>query len=58
MTDMSSSKHAVFGPRFMLATLLAAVATFAQEAPDVDGPEPAVDTSALPGSAVDTAATP
>jgi len=36
----------VFGPRFMLAMLLAAFATFAQEADDLDGLEPAVDTSA------------
>ena len=35
----------VFGPRFMLAMLLAAFATFAQEEFDVDGLEPAVDTS-------------
>jgi hypothetical protein len=35
-----------FGPRFMLATLLATFATFAQEADDLDGLEPAVDTSA------------
>lgn len=36
----------VFGPRFMLAMLLAAFATFAQEENDVDGLDPAIDTSA------------
>ncbi|MDJ0812965.1 MAG: hypothetical protein QNJ23_04500 [Woeseiaceae bacterium] len=40
----------VFGPRFMLAMLLAAFATFAQEADEL---EPAVDTSAIE-PAVDT----
>ena len=43
----------VFGPRFMLAMLLAAFATFAQEADDL---EPAVDTSAALEPAVDTSA--
>jgi len=46
----------VFGPRFMLAMLLAAFATFAQEADDLDGLEPAVDTSAALQPAVDTSA--
>jgi len=35
----------VFGPPFMLAMLLAALAAFAQESDDVDGLEPAVNTS-------------
>ena len=43
----------VFGPRFMLAMLLATFATFAQEADDL---EPAVDTSAELEPAVDTSA--
>jgi hypothetical protein len=46
MTDMRPAALKVFGPRFMLAMLLAAFATFAQEADDLDGLEPAVDTSA------------
>lgn len=46
----------VVGPRFMLAMLLAAFATFAQEAPDVDGLEPAVDTSTILESADDESA--
>jgi len=49
---MSHSKHAVFGPRFMLATLLAAFATFAH-AQEEDF-EPAVDTSAEFEPAVET----
>jgi hypothetical protein len=53
MTDMSYSKLAVFGPRFMLATLLAAFATFA-EAQEEETYEPAVDTSAVLEPAVDT----
>ena len=36
----------VFGPRFMLAILLAAFATLAQEADELDDLEPAVNTSA------------
>ena len=40
----------------MLAMLLAAFATFAQEADDLDGLEPAVDTSAELQPAVDTSA--
>ena len=64
MTDMRPRQITVFGPRFMLAMLLAAFATFAQESEDVDqlGPavntselEPAVDTSELE-PAVDTSA--
>ncbi len=46
MTDMRRQSLQVLGPRFILAMLLAAFATFAQEADDVDSPEPAVDTSA------------
>ncbi len=45
----------VFGPRFMLAMLLAAFATFAQEENDVDGLDPAVDTSEIPGPAANSA---
>jgi hypothetical protein len=44
---MRPNKITVFGPRFMLAMLLAAFATFAQEADDLDALEPAVDTSAV-----------
>jgi len=54
MTDMSTRTVAVFGPRFMLAMLLAAFATFAQEEPVEDAIEPAVDTSADFEPAVDT----
>ena len=47
---MSSRKLAVFGPRFMLATLLAAFATFApaqaQEG-TYNGPEPGVETATV-----------
>ena len=50
---MSNSRLAVFGPRFMLATLLAAFATFAQ-AQEEEAFEPAVDTSADFEPAVDT----
>ena len=46
MTDMRPRRIKVFGPRFMLAMLLAAFATFAQEENDVDGLDPAIDTSA------------
>jgi hypothetical protein len=54
MTDMRPRRQVtVFGPRFMLAMLLAAFATFAQEADDL---EPAVDTSAALEPAVDTSA--
>jgi hypothetical protein len=57
MTDMRPRHQVtVFGPRFMLAMLLAAFATFAQEADDLDGLEPAVDTSADLQPAVDTSA--
>ncbi len=54
MTDMSTRKFTVFGPRFMLAMLLAAFATFAQEEPAEEAIEPAVDTSADFEPAVDT----
>ncbi len=47
---MNTMTFRVFGPRFMLAMLLAAFATFAQEADEL---EPAVDTSAIE-PAVDT----
>ncbi len=54
MTDMRPRRQVtVFGPRFMLAMLLATFATFAQEADDL---EPAVDTSAELEPAVDTSA--
>ena len=58
MTDMDTRQRTVFGPRFMLAMLLAAFATFvqAQEGPDEDELQPAVDTSAELGPAVDTSA--
>jgi len=46
MTDMRPRRVKVFGPRFMLAMLLAAFATFAQEEIDVDDLDPAIDTSA------------
>jgi len=51
MTDMSTASLKVFGPRFMLAMLLATFASFAQDADDL---EPAVDTSASLEPAVDT----
>ena len=51
MTDMSIASLKVFGPRFMLAMLLATFASFAQDADDL---EPAVDTSASLEPAVDT----
>ena len=50
---MSTRKFNVFGPRFMLAMLLAAFATFAQ---DEEALEPAVDTSADLEPAIDTSA--
>ena len=55
---MSTRFPKVFGSRFMLAMLLAAFATFAQEPADegIDALEPAVDTSASPEPAVDTSA--
>ena len=53
---MNTTAFRVFGPRFMLATLLAAFATFAA-AEDAEDLEPAVDTSALE-PAVDTSAAP
>ena len=55
MTDMRPNQVTVFGPRFMLAMLLAAFATFAQEADEF---EPAVDTSQALEPAVDTSAAP
>jgi len=54
MTDMNASNIKVFGPRFMLAMLLAAFASFAQ---DTEEFEPAVDTSADFEPAVDTSST-
>ena len=57
MTDMNASNIKVFGPRFMLAMLLAAFATFAQEEFDVDGFEQAVDTSKMPEPATAPSAT-
>ena len=52
---MNTSLIKVFGPRFMLAMLLAAFATFAQETEDF---EPAVDTSTADFEpAVDTSST-
>ena len=52
---MSTQVIKVFGPRIMLAMLLAAFATFAQEPVD-DELEPAVDTSAALETAVDASA--
>jgi len=51
MTDMNTRTLTVFGPRFMLAMLLATFATFAQVE---EVPESAVDTSADLEPAVDT----
>ena len=51
---MNTTTRRVFGPRFMLAMLLAAFATFAT-AQETDELEPAVDTSAIE-PAVDTSA--
>ena len=56
MTDMRPKHITVFGPRFMLAMLLAAFATFAQEGDDFDSLEPAVDTSQELEPAVNTSA--
>ncbi len=53
MKDMSTLTRRVFGTGFMLAMLLAAFASFAQDESDDDF-MPAVDTSAMP--AVDTSA--
>ena len=48
MKDMSTSTNKVFGTGFMLATLLAAFASFAQDAvEEADDLMPAVDTSAV-----------
>ncbi len=53
---MNTRTLTVFGPRFMLAMLLAAFATFAQETEEF---EPAVDTSTADFEpAVDTSSTP
>ncbi len=57
MTDMRPRRIKVFGPRFMLAMLLAAFATFAQEEFDVNELEPVVDTSEMPESAAASSAT-
>jgi len=46
MKDMSTFRGQVFGTGFMLAMLLAAFASFAQETVDDDDLMPAVDTSA------------
>ena len=46
MKDMSTGTHKVFGAGFMLAMLLAAFASFAQDAVEDDELLPAVDTSA------------
>jgi len=46
LKDMSTSLKQVFGTGFMLATLLAAFASFAQETVEDDDLMPAVDTSA------------
>lgn len=56
MTDMGFRNSAVFGARFLLAMLLAASAAFAQVTDDVDGLEPAVNTSQDLASADDDAA--
>jgi hypothetical protein len=47
MTDMSYSTLAVFGPRFMLATLLAAFDTSSDVAAEREEIEPAVSTAAI-----------
>jgi len=54
MTDMNTRKFTVFGPGLMLAMLLATFATFAQDGIEEEVLEPAVDTSADLGPAVDT----
>jgi len=54
MTDMSARKFRVFGPKFMLAMLLATFAAFAQDGTEEESLEPAVDTSADLEPAVDT----
>ena len=54
---MGTRQRKVFGPRFMLAMLLAAFASFAHaQEGEGDDLEPAVDTSAELGPAVDTSA--
>ncbi len=45
MMDMGPRNSKLFAPPFMLAMLLAAFAAIAQESDDVDGLEPAVNTS-------------
>jgi hypothetical protein len=58
MKDMSTVIDRVFGAGFMLAMLLAAFASFAQDmAEEVDELMPAVDTSAVIEDEEDTAAT-
>ena len=57
---MSTDINRVFGAGFMLAALLASFAAFSQEAPaqesaELEGFEPAVDTSATSDSATDAA---
>jgi hypothetical protein len=47
MKDMGTRVKTVFGTGFMLATLLAAFASFAQDVADDDELLPAVDTSAV-----------
>ncbi len=49
---MKPRQVTVFGPRFMLAMLLAAFASFAQDADDAASLQPAVDTSAMEPAAV------
>ena len=53
MTDMNTRTITVFGPRIVLAMVLATSATFAQEEETL---EPAVDTSSELQPAVDTSA--
>ena len=56
MKDMSTGIYKVFGTGFMLAMLLAAFASFAQDVTgDVDELMPAVDTSAVAEGEEDTA---
>ena len=53
MKDMSTRKNKVFGTGFMLAMLLAAFASFAQDAVEEDDDlMPAVDTSAMDSSTI------
>jgi hypothetical protein len=56
MKDMSTGTHRVFGAGFMLAMLLAAFASFAQDtAEEMDELMPAVDTSAVTDDEDETA---